>query len=114
VAAQTTDPASLLSRYRSLLAARRAAPALAKGDLALLTPVAGTSPALAFLRRTPGETVLVVHNLSDGFVSAGPYAVNGSSFERVFLDGSAGEPVGSPGAIRVNLPPRATGIWRVR
>lgn len=114
VAAQTGDPASLLSRYRNLIRARKAAPALAKGDLALLSPLSGTSPALAFLRRTEGETVLVVHNLSDGFVSAGPYAVPGTSFERIFVDGSAGDPGGSPGAIRVPLPARGTGIWRVR
>jgi glycosidase len=114
VAAQTDDPASLLSRYRDLIRARKAAPALAKGDLVLLSPLTGTTPALAFLRKTAGETVLVVHNLSDGFVSAGPYPVNGTSFERVFVDGTAGDPAGSPGSIRVNLPARGTGIWRVR
>lgn len=114
VAAQTGDPASLLSRYRNLIRARKAAPALAKGDLTLLSPLTGVSPALAFLRRTDGETVLVVHNLSDGFVASGPYAVNGTSFEKVFADGSVGDPSGSPGAIRVTLPARGTGIWRVR
>ncbi|HYN40549.1 MAG TPA: alpha-amylase family glycosyl hydrolase, partial [Thermoanaerobaculia bacterium] len=114
VAAQSNDPASLLSRYRDLIRARKAAPALAKGELVLLSPLTGTTPALAFLRKTTDETVLVVHNLSDGFVSAGPYAVNGTSFERVFVDGTAGDPSGSPGSIRVNLPARGTGIWRVR
>jgi len=114
VATQSADPASLLSRYRDLIRARKAAPALAKGDLVLLSPLTGTSPVLAFLRRTTGETVLVAHNLSDGFASAGPYAVNGTSFERIFVDGTAGDPTGSPGAIRVNLPARGTGIWRVK
>jgi glycosidase len=114
VAAQSTDPASLFSHYRNLIRARKSAPALAKGELVLLSPVTGTSSALAFLRQTPEETVLVVHNLSDGFVSAGPYAVNGTSFERVFADGAAGDPSGGPGAIRVNLLARGTGIWRVR
>ena len=108
------DRASLLSRYRNLIRARKDAPALAKGDLVLLTPLTGSSPVLAFLRRTAGETVLVAHNLSDGFVSAGPYPVDGTSFEKVFVDGSAGDPSGSPGAIRVNLLARGTGIWRVR
>lgn len=114
VAAQTNDPASLLSRYRYLIRARKASPALAKGDLVVLSPLSGSSPVLAFLRTTPTETVLVAHNLSDAFVAAGPYAVNGSSFERVFVDGSAGDPTGSPGAIRVNLPARGSGIWRVK
>ena len=114
VASQSGDPASLFSHYRNLIRARKAAPALAKGELVLLSPVTGASSALAFLRQSPEETVLVVHNLSDGFVSAGPYAVEGTSFERVFADGAAGDPSGGPGAVRVNLLARGTGIWRVR
>jgi len=114
VAAQSVDPGSLLSRYRSLLAARRAAPSLAKGDLVLLSPRTGISPALAFLRKTPEETVLVVHNLTDGFVSAGPFDVGGTSYERVFADLGAADPAGSPGSVRVYLPGRGTGVWRVR
>ena len=111
---QANDPASLLSRYRNLIAARRTAPALAKGDLVVLTPLTGASTVLALLRKTSDETVLVAHNLSDAFVSAGPYAVNGTSFERVFVDAGTPEPSGAPGAIRVNLLARGTGIWRVR
>jgi glycosidase len=114
VAAQSNDPGSLLSFYRNLIRARRSSPALSRGDLVLLSQVAGVAPVLAFLRTTPEETVLVAHNLSDGFVSAGPFAVNGTSFEKVFVDGSAGDPSGSPGSIRVSLLGRGTGIWRVR
>jgi len=114
VAAQSADPASLLSRYRNLIRARRTAPALAKGELVLLSPLAGVSPVLAFLRKTEGETVLVVHNLSDSFLSAGPFAVEGTAFERVFVDAGGADPGGSPGSIRVYLPGRGTGIWRVR
>ena len=114
VATQSADPASLLSRYRSLIRARRTAPALAKGELVLLSPLAGVSPVLAFLRKTEGETVLVVHNLSDAFLSAGPFAVEGTAFERVFVDAGGADPGGSPGSIRVFLPGRGTGIWRVR
>ncbi|MFN7985973.1 MAG: alpha-amylase family glycosyl hydrolase [Thermoanaerobaculia bacterium] len=114
VAAQTGDPSSLLSRYRALIRARRDAPSLAKGDLTLLTPLSGTTPVLAFLRTTPTETVLVAHNLSDSFASAGPYAVNGTSFEKVFVDAGTPDPSGSPGAVRVSLLPRGTGIWRVK
>lgn len=114
VAAQTNDPASLLSRYRTLIRTRKASPALAKGDLVLLSPVSGVSPVLAFLRRTADETVLVVHNLSDGFQSAGPFAVDGTAFGKLFADVGASDPGGSPGAIRLYLPGRGTGIWRVR
>ena len=45
VAAQTNDPGSLLSRYRDLIRARKVAPALAKGDLVLLSPLTGSPPA---------------------------------------------------------------------
>jgi glycosidase len=114
VAAQTGDPSSLLSRYRSLIRVRKDAPALAKGDLVLLSATSGVSPVLAFLRTTSKETVLVVHNLSDSFVSAGPFAVDGTSFERLFADAGTADPNGAPGAIRVAMPGRGTGIWRVK
>jgi glycosidase len=113
VASQTGDPSSLLSRYRNLIRARRSSEALSKGDLVLLSPLTGVSPFLAFLRRTDEETVLVVHNLSDAFLSAGPLAVEGTSFERLFADVGAADPSGGPG-LRVFLPGRGTGIWRVR
>ena len=113
VAAQVGDPSSLLSRYRSLIRVRKEAPALAKGDLVLLSPAAGVSPVLAFLRTTATETLLVVHNLSDTFVSAGPFAVNGTAFEKLFADAGTADPSGAPGAIRVPMPGRGTGIWRV-
>jgi len=114
VAAQRSDPASLLSRYRSLIRARTSSEALRKGEIVLLSGRAGVTPFLAFLRRSAGETVLVVHNLSDSFQSAGPLAVTGSSFERVFADPGAADPSGGPGEVRVFLPGRGTGIWRVR
>ncbi len=114
VAAQTGDPSSLLSRYRSLIRLRKDAPALAKGDLVLLSPAAGVTPVLAFLRKTSTETVLVVHNLSDAFVSAGPFALSGTSYERLFSDAGTADPGGSPGSVRVSMPGRGTGVWRVR
>ena len=114
VAAQTGDPASLLSRYRTLIRVRKASPALAKGEVVLLSPTTGISPFLAFLRRTGTETVLVVHNLSDAFASAGPLAVEGTAFDRLFADAGTADPSGAPGSLRVYLPGRGTGIWRVR
>ncbi len=69
VLAQTTDPDSLLSFYRSLIRLRAANPALAHGGF---IPVPSSSPAVyAFLRTVPAATpgdpaaVFVVINLSD-------------------------------------------------
>ena len=114
VASQKADPASLLSRYRDLIRVRKASAALARGELELLTPTSGISPFLAFLRRADGERVLVVHNLSDAFQSAGPFAVDGTTFERLWADAGSADPSGAPGSLRVFLPGRGTGVWRVR
>ena len=56
-----SDPASLLSHYRRLMRLRNRRPALATGGYGA---VAGGPPQVfAFLRRCPGETLLVVSNL---------------------------------------------------
>ncbi len=60
VAAQTGAPASLLSHYRKLIRARHASPALARGELSLLS---SEGPLLAFVSTDGVERVLVVHNL---------------------------------------------------
>ncbi len=114
VASQRADPSSLLSRYRSLIRARASSEALRMGETVLVSRTDGVTPFLAFLRRSADETVLVVHNLSDSFQSAGPFAVPGSSFERVFADPGAADPSGASASIRIYLPGRGTGIWRVR
>lgn len=65
VAAQTDDPASLLSWYRTLIGLRAEHPALRPGGS--LTPVAGSRRAIyANLRHDPatGEAVVAVSNLS--------------------------------------------------
>jgi alpha-glucosidase len=63
VEAQRDDPASLLSLYRALIAARRASPALGHGDQRSLFGVA--PDVLAWLREADGERVLVVLNLAE-------------------------------------------------
>ncbi|MFN8560999.1 MAG: DUF3459 domain-containing protein [Anaerolineae bacterium] len=61
VAAQFTDPASLLSFYRDLIHLRQAHPALLHGDF---IPVDSTNDDVyAFLRRSDDETLLVLINL---------------------------------------------------
>ena len=68
VAAQTGDPASLLSRYRELIHLRSAHPGIARGTW---TPVETTAPGLvAALRASPEETALVVANVGTTAVAA--------------------------------------------
>ncbi|MBN8593817.1 MAG: DUF3459 domain-containing protein [Anaerolineae bacterium] len=63
VAAQTNDPNSLLSHYRSLIQLRNGHPALRVGDL---TFVESTSQSVySMIRQSADETVLVIVNLSD-------------------------------------------------
>jgi glycosidase len=112
VAAEFSDAGSLLARYRALIAARHASKALTSGDLRVVTPK-GVSPVLAFVRETGGERVLVAHNLSDAFVNGGPYDAAGASADPLFLDQGV-LASGASGAWRVTLPPRASGVWRLR
>jgi alpha-glucosidase len=62
VAAQQADPDSLLHFYRRMLRMRRASAALRAGDYLPLPE--RSQEVLAFLRRTPAETVLVALNFS--------------------------------------------------
>lgn len=63
VAEQVNDPNSLFHFYRRLLHLRRKTPALIAGDYQPLHPKA--THYLAFLRRTEGQTCLVVLNMSN-------------------------------------------------
>ena len=110
VASQTNDPTSLLSRYRALIHARTDSAALRRGTFELLGT---TQPILAFLRRTPEETVLVVHNMTDTFASTGTMTFAGTGFDTLFSD-VAVTPSGASGGWSVSMPPRSTGVWRVR
>jgi glycosidase len=101
VASQTNDPASLLSRYRDWIAARKASRALRKGELALLD----TPPQLlAFVRASSGERVLVVHNLGDT-----PIVAPALPAASKLLIGDEG--VTTPTA---PIPPHASAVWRLR
>jgi alpha-amylase len=109
VESQTTNPTSLLSRYRTLIHARNGSVALQKGTLELLQ---ASPQMLAFLRKHNDETVLVVHNLGDAVNRSSNLAFTASSFETIVSD--QGVPSGSNGAWSVSLPPRGVGIWRVK
>ena len=63
VADQSADPASLLSLYRRLIAARREVPALGRGTH---RSIFGVAPeVLAWIRELDGERVLVLLNVGD-------------------------------------------------
>lgn len=111
VASQTDDPQSLLSYYRNWIAARKRSAGLMKGDL---TPLETGAQILAFIRESSEERVLVVHNVSDSSVNAGPLAVNATGFESVYADTGVSVPTGGSGAWRVALPPHSSGAWRVQ
>ncbi len=65
VAAQESDPDSVLNAFRAFLRWRRTQPALVHGSIRMLdTP----EPVLAFVREHAGEKVLAVFNLSDAEV----------------------------------------------
>lgn len=61
VATQLADPGSMLHFYRSLLALRRAHPALSVGSLRMLS---GARDVLAYVREHDGESLWVVLNLA--------------------------------------------------
>ncbi len=113
VAAQTKDAGSLLSRYRSLIRARKSSAALATGTLELLTSGSGSSRVLAFVRAQGTERVLVVHNLSDSFATAGPYPLAVTDAQEIFADAHTGQPVGAAGTWTVTLSPRGSAVWRI-
>jgi glycosidase len=114
VAAQVGAPGSLLARYRGLIHARHASEALDGGGLTLLTSTQGHSPTLAFLRTRGEERVLVVHNLTETTVTAGPFELPEESAQVLFTDPSVGSLLRGNGSWSVTLPRRATGIWRLR
>ena len=109
VASESASASSLLSRYRDLIRTRHASPALQKGTLELLN---GGSQVLAFVRRDGDEFVLVAHNVSDGLATT-TLNVNALIGDPLFSDGVPA-PSGHPGAWQLTLPPRATGVWKLR
>jgi alpha-amylase len=114
LAAQTGNAGSLLSRYRTLIRVRKSSTALRTGSIELLSPVSGASPTLVFLREIAGERVLVAHNLTDGVTPLGPYALEATEVDRLFFDGATGDLSRDSSGWRVTLPPRGSGVWRLR
>ncbi|TSC27493.1 alpha-amylase family glycosyl hydrolase [Corallococcus sp. Z5C101001] len=113
VEAQRASPGSLLSRYRSLIHARQGSEALRTGGLRLFTATTGVSRTLAFVRMRDDEQVLVVHNFSNAQEAVGPFDVEGTTVEPLFVDPGVAPLTGGSGAWKTSIPPRSTGIWRV-
>ncbi len=78
VATQLDDPDSLLSYYRSLIHLRNDHVALRQG--AVLPLKSRPNSIFAFLRYTPDETLLVIHNLKDEAISEYTLGLNKSDF----------------------------------
>jgi len=110
VAAESADAASLLSRYRALIRARHASPALRLGDLAVLR---GPPGLLAFTRRSGDDVVLVANNLGGAEVEAPLAGPAGAAAEPLFADPGASL-AREGGGWRVRLPGRSSGWWRIR
>ena len=108
VAAQTGDPASLLSHYRGLIRARHASTALAVGDLELLSR---TGPLLAFLRVEGKDRVLVAHNLGDQPLEAS-LAVAARKASPLFVTPGASMAL-EGGSVRLTLPANGSVVFRL-
>ena len=104
VAAQTSDPQSLLSYYRNWIAARKHSAGLMKGDL---TPLDAGAQVLAFTRSASDETVLVVHNLGGASASL---ALPVAGVPEAILEDAGVSITGT----NISLPARSSGIWRIR
>ncbi len=112
VSAARADPGSLLSWYRTLIALRKSSPALFRGSLELVPVPGAPRSAIALLRRSGGEAVLVVHNAGGEQADTGILAVAGTEAEPL-LAGKARLERTEEGW-RAALPPFGTGIWRLR
>ncbi|MFA6955963.1 MAG: alpha-amylase family glycosyl hydrolase [Thermoanaerobaculia bacterium] len=114
VAREANDSSSLLSRYRDLIAARKKSAALRKGTIAPLNTQASGASYAAWTSTWEGETVLVVHNVTGGFISTSALNVAGTTAEKVWADNNVSTPVKGPNGWTVSLPPRSSGVWRMK
>jgi len=113
VAGESKDPRSLLARYRALIAARKASPALSRGGIEVVATPGAQGAALAFVRASGDDRVLVVHNLSGEKLDTGAMTAPGRAAEPLLVDRGATLVVEGTGW-RASLPARASGIWRLR
>ena len=96
VAAQDADPASLLNRYRALVALHAEVPALGHGDFAVLET--GSAGVAAYVRRAGDSVVLVVLNFgkapATGVALGGVTSLAAGAYGATpLLDHAAGAPL---------------------
>jgi hypothetical protein len=80
----------------------------------MLSAHTSPTPVLVYLRRSADQLVLVAHNLSDAFATAGPYPISAISAKRLYVNGVFTDPSGSSGQWNISLPPRSTGMWEMK
>ncbi|MGC3999894.1 MAG: alpha-amylase family glycosyl hydrolase [Anaeromyxobacter sp.] len=107
VKVQSADPASLLSRYRTLIRVRQGSAALRHGTLQLLPSSGGL---LAYVRKSGSEEVLVVHNV--GTAAAGLELPVSGKPAPLLVDAGVAATGGE--RIRVELPGLSTGVWTLK
>lgn len=108
VAAQTGDPASLLSRYRQLIKLRHSSAALSRGALQI---VSGTGALLAWVATSGQERVLVAHNLGAQAANAA-LGLTSAGADVLFAD--AGAALDTSGASpRLAIPAHASAVFRL-
>ena len=106
VAGQQQDQGSQLNLVKRMIAARKQHPALGLGTLKWSE--AGTDPAvLAFYRVMPEETILAVHNLSQGQRTITIADVPGDQFENLLTGQLV---LGTNGSLKLVLKPFET-LW---
>ncbi|NMB68647.1 MAG: maltose alpha-D-glucosyltransferase [Chloroflexi bacterium] len=100
VAAAAADPASRLNLTRKFIRVRQASPALVSGSFAWVQP--GVNPAIAaYLRESPQQNVLVLHNLSS---QGQPFAMSLPK-SGLLKDLLNGETITADGMLRLTLAP---------
>jgi Domain of unknown function (DUF3459) len=97
-----------------LIRLRTDSPALAHGSIEVLTSPSMSSPVLVYLRRSNEQLVLVAHNLSGAFASAGPFPINAISAKSIFTTGTMPPPSGTSGQWNLSMPPYSSGVWEMK
>jgi glycosidase len=94
--------------FRSLVALRRAHPALRRGTYRHL---ATEGSLYAFCREGEGECLVVAVNAGDEARGVGPMSMEGRG--GAVLRWGRGEAVESDGLLQLSLPGRAAGVWSI-
>lgn len=99
-AAQDTDPTSMLNFTRSLIALRRANPALVRGDF---IPLESTSKrVMAYMRKDQDQTVLVLLNFSGRSTQSRRHTLPGNQWKLLLSTAREGENID---IVDINLAP---------